>query len=96
VDGLRFGRQFRALRVGLRRRQVDVATAARLSRSLVASIDRGDVDGVTIGAITRAASSLGADVDLVLRWRGERLDRLLEEDHARLVDIVVRRLRAAT
>jgi hypothetical protein len=82
--------------VALRRRQVDVATAARLSRSLVASIDRGDVDGVTIGAITGAASSLGADVDLVLRWRGERLDRLLDEDHARLVDIVVRRLRAAT
>jgi hypothetical protein len=37
--------------------------------------------------------ALGADLDLFLRWRGERLDRLLDEDHAAIVEAVVRLLR---
>jgi transcriptional regulator with XRE-family HTH domain len=93
VDCLRFGRQFRALRIRLRKRQSDVAEDARLSRSLIATIDRGQLDGVTIGAIREAAAALGADVDLWLRWRGERLDRLLDEDHAAIVEALVGRLR---
>ena len=95
MDMVRFGRQFRALRIRAERRQQDVADAARLSRSLIASIDRGQLSGVTIGAIVRAAAALGADVDLRLRWRGEALDRLLDEDHAAIVERVVRRLMAA-
>ena len=66
-----------------------------MSRSLIAAIDRGELDGVTIGAVVRAAAALGADVDLRLRFRGEQLDRLLDEDHARIVDVVVRRLNAS-
>jgi transcriptional regulator with XRE-family HTH domain len=92
VDPLRFGRQYRALRVRLRRRQVDVASRAGLSRSLIASIDRGEIDGVTVGSLVRACTALGADVDLRLRWRGEHLDRLLDEDHATIVEAVVARL----
>jgi transcriptional regulator with XRE-family HTH domain len=92
MDMARFGRQFRALRIRLERRQQDVADQARLSRSLIASIDRGELSGVTVGAIARAAAALGADVDLRLRWRGEALDRLLDEDHAAIVESLVRRL----
>jgi transcriptional regulator with XRE-family HTH domain len=80
------------LRIRLERRQQDLADRARLSRSLVASIDRGQLSGVTINAIVRAAAALGADVDLRLRWRGEALDRLLDEDHAAIVETTVRRL----
>ncbi len=40
------------------------------------------------------AGALGASADLHLRWHGEALDRLLDEAHARLVELVVRRLRA--
>ena len=93
MDALRFGRQFRALRIRLRRRQSDVATAADLSRSLVSSIDRGALDGVTLGSLRRASAVLGADVDLRLRWRGEHLDRLLDEDHAAIVEATVLLLR---
>jgi transcriptional regulator with XRE-family HTH domain len=89
VDALRFGRQFRALRIRLERRQRDVAVDAGVSRSLVAAIDRGQLDGVTIGSLAKAAAALGADVDLYLRWRGERLDRLVDEAHAALVDAFV-------
>jgi transcriptional regulator with XRE-family HTH domain len=95
VDALRFGRQFRALRIRQGKRQSDVSAAAGLSRSLIAAIDRGQLGGVTIASIVRVSTALGADVDLRLRYRGEQLDRLLDEDHAALVDTVVRRLTSA-
>jgi hypothetical protein len=47
---------------------------------------------VTAGALVTAAAALDADVDLYLRWRGERLDRLIDEVQAGLVDAFVRRL----
>lgn len=72
---------------------MDVSGEAGLSRSLIASIDRGEIDGVTVGAVVRAAAALGADVDLRLRWRGEHVDRLLDEAHAAVVDATVARLR---
>lgn len=93
MDGLRFGRQFRALRMRLERRQSDVATDARLSRSQISLIDRGRIDGVTVGALVRAAAALGADLDVRLRWRSEHLDRLTDEGHAGIVELIVRRLR---
>jgi len=93
MDGIRFGRHFRALRVRLERRQSDVSADSGLSRSLIAVIDRGQIDGVTVGSLVRAARALGADVDLRLRWRGEQLDRLLDEAHAAVVDAMVARLR---
>jgi hypothetical protein len=79
----------------MRLRQRDVSATAAVSRSLIAAIDRGELDGVTLGSLRRATSALGADVELFLRWRGERLDRLLDEDHAALVEVVVRQLGAA-
>ena len=60
-----------------------------MSRSLVASVDRGQLDGLTIGSLVRAAAALGADVDVRLRYRGEHLDRLLDEDHAATVEALV-------
>lgn len=95
MDQLRFGRQFRALRIRQGKRQQDVADESGLSRSLIALIDRGQLSGVTVRSIIRASVALGAEVDLRLRWRGEALDRLLDEDHAAIVETVVRRLRAA-
>ncbi len=95
MDGLRFGRQYRALRIRIRLRQGDVAAMAGVSRSLIAAIDRGQLDGVTLGSLRRATSAMGADFDLFLRWRGERLDRLVDEHHAALVEVVVRLLRDA-
>jgi len=96
VDELRFGRQYRALRIRLRRRQVDVSNQCGLSRSEIAAIDRGELAGVTIGSLRKATAALGADVDLFLRWRGERLDRLLDKDHAAIVEVFVARLRKGT
>lgn len=74
-------------------RQSDVARDSGLSRSLIASVDRGQLHGVSVGSLVRAAAALGADVDIRLRWRGEQLDRLVDEAHAGLVDAFLSRLR---
>lgn len=49
---------------------------------------------MTLDAVAALAVALGATVDLRLRWHGEDLDRLLDEGHVRLVDALVRLLRA--
>lgn len=93
VDPLRFGRQYRTLRVHQGRRQQDVSDDSGLSRSLIAAIDRGQIEGVTVGALIRAARALDADIDLRLWWRGGALDRLVDEAHAAIIEAIVARLR---
>lgn len=93
VDVGRLGRAIRALRVRRGWRQEDVAVRAGVSRSVVGRIERGERTGLTVDAVDAVAEALGASADLNLRWRGEGLDRLLDEAHARLVEFVVRRLR---
>lgn len=92
---LRFGRELRALRIRASFRQEDVGRRARLSRSLVARMESGDIDRVTVGRLREVANALGATLDVRLRWRAEGLDRLLDEAHARLVDAFVVLLRAS-
>jgi transcriptional regulator with XRE-family HTH domain len=95
VDPIRVGRQMRALRLRKELRQDDVAARARLSRPVVSRIERGLLESVPIGSLVSAAAAVGAIVDIRLRWNGESLDRLLDEAHARLVEIVVLLLRAS-
>jgi transcriptional regulator with XRE-family HTH domain len=94
MDGLAFGRAFRALRLRRRLRQEDVAAAARVSRGVIARIEQGRADRVTVETLEIAARPLGARVICRLSWNGEALDRLLDAGHAAIVDQVVRILRA--
>ena len=96
MDGIRFGHQFRALRLRKDMRQEDVGRIAKLSRPLISRIDRGRIENIQLGQLERAAAALGATVDLRLRWNGEQLDRLLDEAHARLVELVVSTLQEAS
>jgi transcriptional regulator with XRE-family HTH domain len=93
VDPVRIGRSVRALRLRRRWRQVDVGVAARLSRSAVSRVERGHLDELTLRAFEAIAGALGARVDLRLSWNGEALDRLLDADHALLVEEMSGRLR---
>jgi transcriptional regulator with XRE-family HTH domain len=76
-------------------RQEDAGVAAKLSRSKISRIERGQIAAMTIGDLDRAVTSLGATLELRLRWKGEYLDRLLDEAHARLVEVLVAMLRAS-
>jgi transcriptional regulator with XRE-family HTH domain len=86
VDPVRFGLAIRALR---RRRgwtQAQLGARCGLSQSTVSRIEAGEGDRLTLLALDRAATALGARVRLTIQAHGEDLDRLLDAHHARLVD----------
>lgn len=85
-DPLRIGRSLRAIRIRLGLRQVDVALRAGVSRSFVSKLERGQSRSTDVGRIEAVCNALGADLDVRVRWRGEGLDRLLDEAHATVVD----------
>ncbi|MBI2781682.1 MAG: helix-turn-helix transcriptional regulator [Chloroflexi bacterium] len=94
MDGLRVGRSLRAIRIQLRLRQVDVAERAHVSRSFVSKVELGLIRTSDLDRLERICRVLGAELDVRIRWRGEGLDRLLDEAHAILVDRSVGELRA--
>jgi transcriptional regulator with XRE-family HTH domain len=94
VDAIRFGLQFRGLRVHKDLRQQDVGGIAGLSRAVISRIERGLIDNLQVRWLDRAAAALGATIEIRLRWHGEQLDRLLDEAHAAIVDRTVSMLRA--
>jgi transcriptional regulator with XRE-family HTH domain len=95
MDGVVFGRGVRALRRRKRWRQEDLAAAVGLSRGVVARVEQGRAERVTVATLDRIAAAVGARVTCRLTWNGEGLDRLLDADHAAIVERVVRILRAA-
>ena len=92
MDALRIGRSLRALRIRRGWRQADVASMAGCSQRQVSRIELGAIDRTSLGTLEALALALGAQLDVRVRWRGEGLDRLLDEAHAALVDETVRRL----
>ena len=73
----------------MKRRQVDLAERAGVSRDVVSNIERGLGGRVSAATLARAAYALDARLDISLRWRGEGLDRLPDAAHATLVERMV-------
>jgi transcriptional regulator with XRE-family HTH domain len=94
MDPVRLGRQVRALRRRRGWRQIDLAAAGRTSRSSISRLELGQADEMTIAAVDTVARALSARLEVVLSWQGEGLDRLLDADHSRIVEIVARELRS--
>src|SRR5712675_375802 len=95
VDAVAFGRGFRALRMRRQLRQDDLAAEAGVSRGAIARIEQGHADRVTVETLEKVARPLGARVVCRLTWNGEGLDRLLDNDHAAIVEEIVRFLAAS-
>jgi transcriptional regulator with XRE-family HTH domain len=72
--------------------QGELATQARVPRNVVSAIELGRCEAVKLAQFDRVVAALGASVDVRIRWRGEQLDRLLDEAHARTVATTVERL----
>ena len=85
---MRVGAAFRAVRLRRGWRQADVAARAGVSRSFVSLIERGHFDRVALLTVRRVASVLDIRIDLVARWRGGDLDRLLNAGHSALHESV--------
>lgn len=95
MDPIRFGRALRALRRRKRWRQQDVAERARVSQPTISRLERGALGEVALSTVERVAHVLEARLEFVISWQGERLDRLLDAEHASLAESVVRLLTGA-
>jgi transcriptional regulator with XRE-family HTH domain len=90
MDLVRLGLVIRALR---RRRgwtQSELARRANVTRALIGRLERGEAATARLRDVDRTAEALGARVIVRLLWHGEDLDRLLDSEHARLVDWTLR------
>jgi transcriptional regulator with XRE-family HTH domain len=82
VDRVKVGNTFRAIRVELLLRQADVAAKAGVSQQTVSNIECGRIGGISVDTFCRVAEVMDADVALTPRWRGPKLDRLIDRRHA--------------
>jgi transcriptional regulator with XRE-family HTH domain len=89
MDDRGIGLQVRALRRRRRWRQSDLAAAAGVSQSLISLLERGHLDAMSVHALRAVLSALDARLEVGVRWRGGALDRLMDERHATLVNLVV-------
>jgi transcriptional regulator with XRE-family HTH domain len=89
MDVVRIGRVARALRRRRGWRQVDLAKRAGVSQSLIARVERGGADRLTVKTLEAIVAALGARLNLRVEWNGEAADRLLDADHASLVETVL-------
>lgn len=83
------GRAFHAARARRRRRQVDVASRAGMSRWTIGRIEQGRLEDVSLGALRAVARELELSIDIAVRWRGAELDRLLGSGHDALREVVL-------
>ncbi|HEY3522198.1 MAG TPA: helix-turn-helix domain-containing protein [Candidatus Limnocylindrales bacterium] len=95
MEDVRVGSVARAVRHRLGWRQSDLAGRARVSQQEVSLFERFGLVAVDLRTARSICAPLGVRLDVLPRWRGSDLDRLLDEAHAALVDEIVRRLRAA-
>ena len=85
----------RSLRGRRRWRQSDLGARAGLTRDPVSRAERGDLDGLTVGSLSRLASALDATLVVEIRWQGADLERLVDRRHALLQETTAHKLAAA-
>jgi len=88
MDDGQVGAGIRELRLRRRLTQQDLAAEAGVSRWTVARIERGRLYAVRLDAVRNVARALDASVELMLRWGGADLGRLLNARHAGLHEAV--------
>jgi len=84
MDRVKIGNTFRAIRVEMGLRQADVAARAGVSQQSVSDLECGRFGGLSVNTYCEMARAVDADVSLAPRWRGSKLDRLLDRKHAQI------------
>lgn len=92
MQDIQFGARVRAARLRLGLRQGDIALMAHVSDATVSRLERGHFETLSVRAIRAVAAALEIRVDLVPRWRGGDLERMMSARHARLAETWVGRL----
>jgi len=88
MDDLRVGVIYRAVRRRLRMRQRDVADSAGVHQSVISRIERGHLGEVRVATLRRVGTALEIHMPFEPRWRGGMLPRILDRDHASLIEEV--------
>jgi len=91
MDDVRLGSSIRAIRIRRGWRQEDLARRAGASRSTVARIERGELEGVSLSTLRPVVRALNASFEVRLRWHGGDLDRLVNARHAAMHESLARR-----
>jgi transcriptional regulator with XRE-family HTH domain len=94
MDERRVGRALKVIRRARHLGQADVAAAAGVSRATVSSIEVGRWRAMPLRMLAAVFHAVKADVDIVVRYRGAELDRLLDAGHAATVAALAAQLRA--
>jgi transcriptional regulator with XRE-family HTH domain len=84
VHPIRIGRIVRTLRRRKGMRQLDLAGHAGLSQQAVSLVETGHCRELSIVTLERLLAALEAELELVVRWRGDQLDRVIDAGHADL------------
>lgn len=95
VNASRLGRALRAIRLHQGLSQRAVAKRARLSQSVYSRAERGEIRGMTLASLDRLADAIGASLAVDIRYRGGLIDRLIDAQHASLVELVIGVMRRA-
>jgi transcriptional regulator with XRE-family HTH domain len=86
MDDQRIGAVVREVRRRRGLRQRDLAEAAGVSRATVSLVERGHIASLSLDTLRRISAAVDVRIDLVGRWRGGDLDRLLSRRHSLLAE----------
>lgn len=86
MDDVRVGKVVRAIRQRKGWRQRDLSAAAGVAQSTASKLERGHLGHLEVASIRRLAAALEMEMPFAPRWRGGDLARLLDQDHAALVE----------
>ncbi len=78
------------MRVHRGKTQRELARDAGVSDTAVSRIERGRLDGVTVGTLLQVSLALDVRLDLLVQWHGGDLARLLNRRHSLLHESVAR------
>jgi transcriptional regulator with XRE-family HTH domain len=93
VDDFRLGSAIRQVRRSRGWRQLDLAERSGASQATVSRIERGHIATLSMDRVRSVAAALDIRVDVVPRWRGGDLDRLLNRRHSQLHESVAHAFR---
>lgn len=88
MDDMRVGSALRTVRIRRRWRQEDVAARAGCSRARVSLLERGHLGATSLETLRAVGTVLDIRIDIVPRWRGGELHRLINARHSAMHESV--------